>query len=88
MGALTSLRAQRSNPIRTRATGFLRRKAPRNDGILRAFAPWREPNLFLFSREDAKTRRVQGIYRPGSNIVECAADVLRLLRHNMPPVGE
>lgn len=30
----------------------------------------------------------QGIYGPGSNIVECAADVLRLLRHNMPPVGE
>jgi methylmalonyl-CoA mutase len=31
---------------------------------------------------------VVGIYRPGSNIVECAADVLRLLGHNMPPVGE
>jgi methylmalonyl-CoA mutase len=30
---------------------------------------------------------VQGIYVPGSNIVECAADVLRLLGHNMPPVG-
>ena len=29
---------------------------------------------------------VQGIYGPGSNIVECAADVLRLLGHNMPPV--
>jgi len=28
---------------------------------------------------------VQGIYGPGSNIVECAADVLRLLGHNMPP---
>ena len=28
---------------------------------------------------------VQGIYGPGSNVVECAADVLRLLRHNMPP---
>jgi methylmalonyl-CoA mutase len=27
---------------------------------------------------------VQGIYGPGSNIVECAADVLRLLGHNMP----
>jgi methylmalonyl-CoA mutase len=25
-----------------------------------------------------------GIYGPGSNIVECAADVLRLLGHNMP----
>ncbi len=31
---------------------------------------------------------VQGIYGPGSNIVECAADVLRLLGHNMPPAGE
>jgi methylmalonyl-CoA mutase len=24
-------------------------------------------------------------YGPGSNIVKCAADVLRLLGHNMPP---
>ncbi len=31
---------------------------------------------------------VQGIYGPGSNIVECAADVLRLLGHNMPPAGD
>ena len=31
---------------------------------------------------------VQGIYGPGSNIVECAADVLTLLGHNMPPIGE
>ncbi len=31
---------------------------------------------------------VQGIYGPGSNVVECAADVLRLLGHNMPPVSE
>ncbi len=31
---------------------------------------------------------VQGIYGPGSNIVECAADVLSLLGHNMPPIGE
>jgi methylmalonyl-CoA mutase len=31
---------------------------------------------------------VQGIYGPGSNIVECGADVLRLLGHNIPPVGE
>jgi methylmalonyl-CoA mutase len=31
---------------------------------------------------------VQGIYGPGSNIVECAADVLRLLGHNMPPMQE
>ncbi len=28
---------------------------------------------------------VQGIYGPGTNVVECAADVLRLLGHNMPP---
>ncbi len=31
---------------------------------------------------------MQDIYGPGSNIVECAAAVLRPLRHNMPPVGE
>ena len=31
---------------------------------------------------------VQGIYGPGSNVVECAADVLTLLGHNMPPLGE
>jgi methylmalonyl-CoA mutase len=31
---------------------------------------------------------LHGIYGPGSNIVKCAADVLRLLGHNMPPVGE
>ena len=30
---------------------------------------------------------VQGIYGPGSNVVECAADMLRLLGHNMPPSG-
>jgi methylmalonyl-CoA mutase len=30
---------------------------------------------------------VQGIYGPGSNVVECAADMLRLLGHNMPPQG-
>ena len=30
---------------------------------------------------------VSGIYGPGSNVVECAADVLRLLGHNMPPQG-
>jgi methylmalonyl-CoA mutase cobalamin-binding subunit len=29
---------------------------------------------------------VQGIYRSGSNVVECAADVLHLLGHNMPLV--
>ena len=29
---------------------------------------------------------VQGIYGPGSNVVECAGDMLRLLGHNMPPL--
>ncbi|WP_333790415.1 methylmalonyl-CoA mutase [Sphingorhabdus sp.] len=31
---------------------------------------------------------VQGIYGPGSNVVECAADVLTLLGHNMPPLHD
>jgi methylmalonyl-CoA mutase len=31
---------------------------------------------------------VVGIYGPGSNIVECAADILTLLGHNMPPLKE
>jgi methylmalonyl-CoA mutase len=31
---------------------------------------------------------VVGIYGPGSNIVECAADILRLLGHNMPTAEE
>jgi methylmalonyl-CoA mutase len=31
---------------------------------------------------------VQGIYGPGSKSQDCAADVLRQLGHNMPPVGE
>jgi methylmalonyl-CoA mutase len=34
-----------------------------------------------------KKAGVQGIYGPGSNVVECAADMLRLLGHNMPPPG-
>ena len=38
--------------------------------------------------EFLKNAGVQGIYGPGSNVVECAADVLRLLGHNMPPAGE
>jgi methylmalonyl-CoA mutase len=38
--------------------------------------------------EYLRSAGVQGIYGPGSNVVECAADVLRLLGHNMPPVGE
>ncbi len=31
---------------------------------------------------------VQGIYGPGSNVVECAADALRMRGHDMPPAGE
>jgi methylmalonyl-CoA mutase len=31
---------------------------------------------------------VAGIYGPGTNLVDCAADVLRMLGHNMPPVDE
>jgi len=31
---------------------------------------------------------VQGIFGPGSNVVECAADILVLLGHNMPPPGD
>ncbi len=42
------------------------------------------PQDYEFLRDSG----VQGIYGPGSNVVECAADVLRLLGHNMPPVGE
>ena len=30
---------------------------------------------------------VAGIYGPGTNVVDAAADVLRLLGHNMPPQG-
>ena len=39
------------------------------------------PQDYDFLREAG----VQGIYGPGSNVVECAADVLRMLGHNMPP---
>ncbi len=42
------------------------------------------PQDYDFLREAG----VQGIYGPGSNVVECAADMLRLLGHNMPPEGE
>jgi methylmalonyl-CoA mutase len=38
--------------------------------------------------EFLRSAGVVGMCGPGSNIVECAADVLRLLGHNMPPVGE
>ena len=42
------------------------------------------PQDYEFLREAG----VQGIYGPGSNVIECAADMLRLLGHNMPPRGE
>ena len=42
------------------------------------------PQDYEFLREAG----VQGIYGPGSNVVECGADLLRLLGHNMPPLGE
>ncbi len=42
------------------------------------------PQDYDFLREAG----VQGIYGPGSNVVECGADMLRLLGHNMPPSGE
>ena len=42
------------------------------------------PQDYDFLREAG----VQGIYGPGSSVVECAADMLRLLGHNMPPAGE
>jgi len=35
-----------------------------------------------------REKGVQGIYGPGSNVVECAADILTLLGHNMPPIDE
>jgi len=35
-----------------------------------------------------KKAGVQGIYGPGTNVVEAAADLLRLLGHNMPPAGD
>jgi methylmalonyl-CoA mutase len=39
------------------------------------------PQDYEFLREAG----VQGIYGPGSNVLDCAADLLRLLGHNMPP---
>src|SRR5690606_25848281 len=38
--------------------------------------------------EFLKKAGVRAICGPGSNVVECAADMLRLLGHNMPPVGD
>jgi methylmalonyl-CoA mutase len=40
------------------------------------------PQDYEFLREAG----VQGIYGPGSNVLDCAADLLRLLGHNMPPI--
>ena len=42
------------------------------------------PQDYDFLREAG----VQGIYGPGSNVVECGADMLRLLGHNMPPADD
>ena len=42
------------------------------------------PQDYEFLREAG----VVGIYGPGSNIVECAADILKLMGHNMPPSDE
>ena len=42
------------------------------------------PQDYDFLREAG----VQGIYGPGRNVDECAADVLTLLGHNMPPLGD
>ena len=60
----------------------LLREAGRSD--IRVFAGGViPPQDYQFLRDAG----VVGIYGPGSNVVECAADVLRLLGHNMPPVG-
>ena len=42
------------------------------------------PQDYDFLREAG----VGGIYGPGSNIVECAADILTMLGHNMPPLDD
>jgi len=42
------------------------------------------PQDYDFLREAG----VSGIYGPGSNVVECAADILTMLGHNMPPPGD
>ena len=60
----------------------LLREAGRSD--IRVFAGGViPPQDYQFLRDAG----VVGIYGPGSNIVECAADVLRLLGHNMAPAG-
>lgn len=42
------------------------------------------PHDYDFLREAG----VPGIYGPGSNVVECGAEMLRLPGHNMPPAGD
>ncbi len=60
----------------------LLREAGRSD--IRVFAGGViPPQDYQFLRDAG----VVGIYGPGTNVVECAADVLRLLGHNMPPVS-
>jgi methylmalonyl-CoA mutase len=41
-----------------------------------------------FTSHSQRYAGMQGIYGPGSNVVECAANVLRLLGHNMPSADE
>jgi hypothetical protein len=55
MGLTSSLRAQRGNPAVERATGLLRRFAPRNDEIiLRGFVSSCE---IIFAHEATKAQR-------------------------------
>ncbi|MEI9849624.1 MAG: hypothetical protein WDN24_00835 [Sphingomonas sp.] len=42
------------------------------------------PQDYEFLREAG----VQAIFGPGTNLVEAAAEVLKLLGHNLPPVEE
>jgi len=42
------------------------------------------PQDYDFLREHG----VQAIFGPGTNILDSAAETLRLLGHNMPPLGE
>jgi hypothetical protein len=88
MGALSSLRAERSNPDFGAVAGLPRRFAARKDEILlRGFVSSCEPNLLVFSREGAKALRMQGILGMRSNIIGSAVDVMRLLGHNMLQFG-
>ena len=38
--------------------------------------------------ESLREAGVQGIYGPGTNIIEAAEDLLRLLGHNLPAPGD